>query len=222
MSAEHTFVFADLAGFTALTEAHGDEHAADVAEELVRSARPLIAAHGGEEVKALGDALLLRFDDADAAMQAARDLVCTLSRRERSLGLRVGMHTGTAVQRGGDWFGATVNVAARVAGVARAGEVVFTAATRAATDGVMEHLPLGPRRFKNVSASMELYALALDEHLPAGRALDPVCHMSIEEASARHQLDHEGTRYVFCSDECVETFSRAPDLYASVSGATNL
>lgn len=214
MTAAHTFVFADLAGFTALTEAHGDEHAADVAAELVLSARPLIAEHGGEMVKTLGDALLIRFGDAGAAVRAARDLVCSLSRRERSLGVRVGMHTGTAVQRGDDWFGSAVNVAARVAGVARAGEVVLSAATYAAAGDALDVRPLGHRDLKNVATAVELYALGLDEHLPAGRVFDPVCHMSLDAAAAAHRLKHEGREHAFCSAECQDMFRRAPGLYA--------
>lgn len=214
VTAEHTFVFADLAGFTALTEAHGDEYAADTAAELVGSARPLIADHGGEEVKALGDALLMRFGDAGAALHAAKDLVCALSRRERSLGLRVGAHTGTAVERQGDWFGTAVNVAARVAAVARAGEVVFTAPTRAAAEGLGEHRPLGPHALRNVAAPVELYVLVLDEHLPAGRVHDPVCHMSLDAATVTHRLAYGDGDYAFCSADCREMFERAPDLYA--------
>ena len=59
-SGTHTFVFADLAGYTALTEAHGDEHAADAAAEFCGAVRVLLPEHNTEEVKAIGDARLLR------------------------------------------------------------------------------------------------------------------------------------------------------------------
>lgn len=80
----HTFVLADLAGYTALTEAHGDEHAGDVAEAFARALAELSAEHAGEEVKRLGDGVLLRLDAApDALRLAARAVtgVATATRR---------------------------------------------------------------------------------------------------------------------------------------------
>lgn len=185
---QHTFIFADLAGYTALTEAHGEEYAADAAAEFVRAARPLIAAHGAEEVKALGDALLIRSSDARDAVRLARELVCELGRRERALGTRVAMHTGTAVERDGDWFGSAVNVAARVADGAKAGEVLLTAATWSAAGEGLQVRARGARRFRNVAEPVELYVLDLDGHLPMGRVVDPVCRMMLDQTGVEHHL----------------------------------
>ncbi len=99
-----TFVFADLAGYTALTEAHGDEHAADVAEAFCERMRALLSDYDAQEVKTIGDALLVRVPDAAQAIHPAARLVSDSGVKDRSLGVRVGMHTGTAVQRGEDWF----------------------------------------------------------------------------------------------------------------------
>jgi adenylate cyclase len=123
-----TFVFADLASYTAPTEVHGDEFAADTAAEFRAAAHRLLAEARGEEVKALGDGLMLRVPDATAAIRFGARLVAR-NLRHRALGVRVGMHSGPAVQRGSDWFGKTINVAARVAALAKAGEVLVTAAT---------------------------------------------------------------------------------------------
>ena len=60
---QHTFLFADLAGFTALTEAHGDRQAADVAAEFSAAVRRLLSSHQAEEVKTIGDALMIRGGD---------------------------------------------------------------------------------------------------------------------------------------------------------------
>ncbi len=65
----HTFLFADLAGFTALTEAHGDEEAADLAAEFFDCVRDLLPDYGGEEVKTIGDAVMVRCDRPDAAVE---------------------------------------------------------------------------------------------------------------------------------------------------------
>ena len=64
-----TFVFADLSGFTALTEAHGDEQAADLVGGFCGAVRRLLAAHQAQEVKTIGDALMLRSGDAAAPIR---------------------------------------------------------------------------------------------------------------------------------------------------------
>jgi class 3 adenylate cyclase len=67
--AVQTFLFADLSGFTALTEAHGDEQAADLVGGFCVAVRQLLAAHQAQEVKTIGDALMLRTSDAAAAIR---------------------------------------------------------------------------------------------------------------------------------------------------------
>lgn len=178
----------------------------------MRAARPLIAAHGAEEVKALGDALLIRSADAGQAVQLARELVCELGRRERALGVRVGVHTGTAVERDGDWFGSAVNVAARVADAAKADEVILTGATRAAAGAGLEVRPRGRRHFKNVTEAIDLYALVLDD-LPSRRDIDPVCRMTIDPDTAEHHVSYRGTDYAFCSQRCRDAFVHNPRVY---------
>lgn len=211
----HTFVFADLAGYSALTEAHGDEYAADVAAEFVRAARKLLAEYEAEEVKAIGDALLIRAADVASAIDLSRKLVCELGARERSLGIRVAMHTGTAVERDGDWFGSAVNVAARVADTAKAGQVILTGATRELADPDVELRPRGRRRFKNIADPVELFALVLDEHLPTGRVVDPVCRMSLDPGTAQHVAEYRGRHYHFCSARCHSAFERNARIYTS-------
>lgn len=161
----HTFLIADLAGYTALTEAHGDEQAAEVAGDFCAAVRALLPDYGAEEVKTIGDALLLRVPDAGQAVRLAARLVSDFGARHGSLGVRVGMHTGSAVRRGDDWYGSAVNVAARVADAAEAGEVLMTASTRrAAADAVApgQLRGRGRRQLKNVAEPVELLALALD------------------------------------------------------------
>lgn len=64
----HTFLFADLAGFTALTEAHGDDQAADLVGEFSARVRELLPEYGGEDMKTIGDAVMLRCDSANQAI----------------------------------------------------------------------------------------------------------------------------------------------------------
>src|SRR5215218_2506904 len=130
-SAVQTFLFADLSGFTALTEAHGDEQAADLVGGFCVAVRRLLAAHQAQEVKTIGDALMLRTGDAGAAIRLGLCIVHDVGAQHGFPLVRVGMHTGPAVERGGDWFGATVNLAARVSAAASGGDALLTAATGA-------------------------------------------------------------------------------------------
>lgn len=106
-------VFADLAGFTALTEAHGDEEAVEVVdafEEIVRSAAD---EHGLRLVKNIGDAFMLCGEHPNKALAACLQIAARVAQLESAPGVRIGVHTGEIVERGDDLFGNTVNLAAR-------------------------------------------------------------------------------------------------------------
>lgn len=217
MDADQTFLFADLAGFTALTEAHGDERAADLVADFCTAVRGLLPAHGAEEVKAIGDALLLRADRADAAVQLALEIVDDVGGRHAFPGVRVGMHTGPAVARDGDWFGATVNLASRVSNRARAGEALATRATREAAGAVdgIDFQMRGAERMKNVRDPVEVFAVVRrGELLPARRTvIDPVCQMALDPDQAGARTVYRGREIHFCSQACADAFSAAPARY---------
>ncbi len=138
MTAVNTFLFADLAGFTALTEAHGDDQAADLAGDFCASVRRLLPAHEAEDVKAIGDASLIRGTAAPLTVRLGLRIVHEVGAQHGIPSVRVGMHTGPAVERDGDWFGTTVNVAARVSALAGGGDVLLTDATRTATGELVD------------------------------------------------------------------------------------
>ena len=158
----HTFVFADLVGFTALTEQQGDEAAADLALGFARAVESLAAEHGVEVVKLIGDCVMLRADRAGDAIRLGMRLVRELPQRHGLPPVRAGAHTGPAVARGTDWFGATVNLAARVTGAARGGELLVTEATAGAAAGEpgVRLVDLGPQTFRNVAVPITVLAAA--------------------------------------------------------------
>jgi adenylate cyclase len=127
-----TFVFADLAGYTALTEERGDEAAADVAREFRRVMCALSREHGATQVKSMGDGVMIWSPDPTDAIAVAAHAVEDVGTRSDLLPVGVGVHTGPAVLRGCDWYGGAVNVAARLARQAEPNEALVSAATRAA------------------------------------------------------------------------------------------
>jgi adenylate cyclase len=135
-AATHTFLFADLVGFTTLAELEGDDRALEVALGLQRQVRVLCEQHGAEEVKAIGDGVMLRCPDPAAAIRLGLRLVEELDGETGYPPLRVGIHTGPALANEGDWYGRTVNVASRLCSVAPGGEVMVSEATREAAGAV--------------------------------------------------------------------------------------
>lgn len=215
-SEDHTFLFADLAGFAALTEAHGDEEAAGLAADFCESVRELLPAHRAEEIKSIGDAIMLRCDAPALAIELGLRIVEAIRARPWFPVVRVGMHTGPAVERGGDWFGTAVNVAARVSGAAGGGEALLTEATREAA-GMIEGIELllhGEQRFKNLREPVRLHRAVREGASHEGQPIDPVCRMAVDPAHAAGELTYEGHEYHFCSLECARAFAAAPDDYA--------
>jgi adenylate cyclase len=156
----HSFLFADLVGFTALTAARGDETAADLAVEFADAVRTLAAEHGVEFVKAMGDAVMVHGTDAAETVALGLRLVHDLPAPSWRPPVRIGVHTGTAVARNGDWYGATVNVASRLAGCARGGELLVTEDTgrRVGRSLPLELIDQGRRRLRDVPSPVRVFA----------------------------------------------------------------
>ncbi len=127
-----TFLFADLAGFTALTETRGDEAAAEVARRFRRTMRSLSREHGAWQVKSMGDGVMIWAPDAAQAVALAARAVEEVGTIPDLLPVRIGVHTGPAVMQGLDWYGSTVNVAARLADEAEPGQALISGATLSA------------------------------------------------------------------------------------------
>ena len=98
----HTFLFADLVGFTALAELEGDDRALEVALALQRRVRDMLEEHSAEQVKAIGDGLMLRCTEPHAAIMLELRLVNELDGESGFPPDRVGIHTGPAIASEGD------------------------------------------------------------------------------------------------------------------------
>jgi len=167
MVEEHTFLFCDLVGFTALTAAEGDMRGADVCEEFGNRVRPLLKEHRAEHIKSIGDALMIRSDEAALGIRLGIRVVTDLGQVRGFPPVRVGVHTGPAVTRGGDWYGTTVNVAARLCAAAGGGQVLASEAALEAARGLKE-VDLGERRLhwlKNVTEPVGARTVALRERV---------------------------------------------------------
>ena len=210
---EQAFFFADLAGYTALTEAHGDEEAVRLVEGYEDTMRQLLPAYDAEEVKLIGDAMLVRVPLADQAVGLGLRVARDVGSQHGFPAVRIGMHHGSAIERSGDYFGRTVNIAARVSALAGAGEVLVTQAVVDAAgelEGV-RFIDRGRQSLKGVDEPVAIYlASSGAEQATDGLPIDPVCRMVVHPERAGGMLVHDGRRHYFCSMHCALRFAEDP------------
>ena len=163
-----TFLFTDVEGSTRRWETDAEAMRAALAahDEVLRHA---IEAHGGFLFKHTGDGVCAAFASPKAAVDAV-----VAAQRELELPVRMGLATGEAEVRDGDYFGAVLNRAARVMAAGHGGQILLAESTAGLLTGV-ELVDLGPRRLRDVPMPVGVFqvrAPGLRTEFPPLRALD--------------------------------------------------
>jgi adenylate cyclase len=157
-SVEATIAFIDIASFTALAEARGDDTAARVLDRIDAIVRALLVEHDGKIVKQVGDGFMLAFRDPAAAVQFALATQAELARDPDLPEIRVGVNAGPVLYRTGEYLGGAVNVASRVVSSAMAGQILLTEpVAKAASDVGIPVEELGVRIMRGVDEPLALY-----------------------------------------------------------------
>jgi adenylate cyclase len=170
---ELTVAFTDLVGFSSWALRAGDDETLRLLREVASAIEPPVIRHGGEVVKRLGDGMMAVFTspqrafDAIIEAQAALDEVRVGRYRAR---MRAGMHTGNPRRLGGDYLGIDVNIAARVAQKAAAGELLATQSSVALLDpqavSARRKRSFALLRVKGVPDELEVFALTPSRRAP--------------------------------------------------------
>lgn len=130
---EFAVLFADVSGSTRMYEELGDERALSTIGHCLGLVRAACNGHAGRLVKTIGDEAMAVFRGADDAARAAAEMQARIAEQPAAgtqrLAIRVGFHFGPAIEADGDFFGDSVNVAARLVGVAHGAQVILSAAT---------------------------------------------------------------------------------------------
>ena len=153
-----TIAFADLVGFTRLGEAVPPEELEQLAHRLADLARD-VAVPPVRFIKTIGDEVMLVSTDPVALLEAVMDLVDATDGDDDFPRLRVGVATGMAVSRAGDWFGSPVNLASRVTGAARPGSILVSESAREAIgdDDRFTWSFAGARHLKGIKSDVKLF-----------------------------------------------------------------
>jgi len=126
-------VFADVAGSTRLYETIGDQQALAAVERCLSILRRVTESYRGRVIKTIGDEIMAVFSSAEDGMQATSEMQQRIFDLPpfgtNKLAIRVGFHYGPVVEVDGDVFGDTVNTAARMSGLAKAGQIFTTQST---------------------------------------------------------------------------------------------
>jgi adenylate cyclase len=161
-----TLMFSDIEGSSRLNERLGDQRWLELLAAHNTIVRAQVDEHGGYEVKSQGDGFMLAFPTARQAVACAIDVQRALLRRAATgdfpISVRIGMHTGEAIHRQGDFFGRSVILAARIADHAHGGEILLSALTRelVAERGDIPVHDAGEAEFKGLDGHHRLYRVA--------------------------------------------------------------
>jgi predicted ATPase len=166
-----TFLFTDVEGSTASWAADSDAMAASLAvhDDIVREA---VDGHGGYVFTTAGDSFAVAFQSATQGLEAAREAQRRLAYAEwpgPALRVRMGIHLGEAVERGGDYFGPVVNLTARLEAAGHGGQVLITDAVRAATG--VSTLDLGTHQLRDIPDPVLIHQMG-DDVFPALRIIE--------------------------------------------------
>ena len=161
-------MFTDMVGYSALAQ-RNDKLALELLEEHRQLLREIFPRFNGTEIKTIGDAFLIEFNSALEAAQCAIEIQRTLAKRnhdvtaERRIELKIGIHIGDVVHRGGDVYGDGVNIASRIEPLAGAGGICVSMDVERQIRNALEARfeKLAPTELKNISVPMDLFRIVL-------------------------------------------------------------
>ena len=161
-------MFTDMVGYSALSQ-RDDKLALELLEEHRQLLREIFPRFNGTEIKTIGDAFLVEFNSALEAAQCAIEIQRTLAKRNadapagRQIELKIGIHIGDVVHRGGDVYGDGVNIASRIEPLAGAGGICVSMDVERQIRNAVETRfeKLAPTELKNISVPMELFRIVL-------------------------------------------------------------
>ena len=201
-------MMADLSGYTALTEIHGGEKAADMVQRYLQLVNQTLVGDSRLHER-VGDQVVIVSSSAEQLAYTATFLFERVHEQERFLALHAGLHYGPVVQKDNAYFGSTINTAARIMSAAEKGKMLCSRE-------FLEQLPAnhafvtsskGLMQFKNLLQPVDLYELhCCIKNISKTYVIDPVCHMLITAPEKAVQLSRQNDTLYFCSEKCRDMY----------------
>jgi class 3 adenylate cyclase len=157
-------MFTDIVGYTSMTQ-DDESRTMDLLKRHREILRPIIIKHGGSEVKTMGDAFLVEFSSALAAIECAADIGKELNQYNRKTGenlrLKIGIHVGDVIHEGGDIYGDAVNIASRIEPLAQGGGTCISQQVydQVRNKSTLRFSKLEPKELKNIALPIDVYRL---------------------------------------------------------------
>ena len=203
-------LMADLSGFTAMTEIHGPEAAAEMIETYTALVKKSLR---GESfmLERVGDQVVVISPDPDDLAETALALFDISENENHFLAIHAGMHYGIVLDLDGHYYGSAVNLTSRIAAKARKGKILCSKdfVDALSNTAAFRYAYHGSVNFKNIFESKEIVELLpIKSNSQAGKNLCPVCHMRLDATEISFSYRQDDHWFYFCSEECKMVFEK--------------
>lgn len=208
METNIAILMADLSGYTAMTEIHGGESAAEIVERYMDIVHKSLVGDSSLHER-VGDQVVIVSSSAESLAYSATFLLEFAHEQNDFLPVHAGLHYGPIVRRGNGYFGSTINTASRIMSSADKGRILCSS-------DFLDQLPeghsfvvrnKGRHQFKNLLRPVELFEMSCCvTNISKTFVIDPVCHMLIRSPEIALHLKHDDASYYFCSEKCRDIY----------------
>jgi class 3 adenylate cyclase len=211
------YFIADLTGYTALIEAHGDFSATKIISRYNEIVNGILT----KDVKfyqQVGDEIFMISSDPHTLLDYSIKLRNEIEKESHFPSIHAGLHYGTVIKQNEKIFGSAINLTSRIASFAQGGQLL---SSRSFKDSVTElkvsFQSMGEIMFKNIIEPVEIFEIKTSVNSEEILYTDPVCQMHISATSAPAKLPFKNNTIYFCSFECAKKFMIHPELYLKAS-----
>lgn len=201
-------LMADLSGYTALTEVHGGKAAVKIIDRYVQIAKHSLTGRS-QLVERTGDQIVIISEIPEDLAKTALALRRNTQSEPSFLSIHAGLHFGPLIEHNGHFFGAAINLAARIASKAPKNKILcshdFVSVTNHSQ--ALRFTPQGRVKFKNIAEPKDIYELSPAVTQGSTQLyMDPVCHMHLSEQELTIRFRKGEEEYFFCSEGCKAIF----------------
>jgi len=204
----------DLSGYSALTDVHGGEAAADIVNRLIIIVNKTLLPDVIIEER-IGDEIILSSKNGNSILTTCFDIQKGFESEHNFPSFHAALHFGEIFRKDGGLFSTTINITARMAAYAEPGQVVCS-------KSFLENIiipesskirSLGEIKFKNILNPIEVFEIDNFNSVIRKKIVDPVCKMTFHINENTLSLEYGNKIYHFCSSKCLGLFENNPEMY---------